>query len=44
MGKKQKTQPTEVQSLQKFKNPSEVVAINAVKITEVQLKTWLAML
>jgi len=44
MGKKQKLQPTEIQSLQKFKNPSEVVAINSVKITEVQLKTWLAML
>lgn len=44
MGKKQKLQPTEVQSLQKFKDPSEVVAINTVKLTEVQIKTWLAML
>jgi plasmid replication initiation protein len=35
---------TEVQSLQTFKDPSEVIAINTVKLTEVQLKTWLAML
>jgi plasmid replication initiation protein len=44
MGRKQKLKSSEVQSLQKFKNPSEIVAINTVRITEVQLKTWLAML
>lgn len=44
MGKHQKLQPTEVQSLQKFKHPSEMVSINTVKLTEVQIKTWLAML
>jgi plasmid replication initiation protein len=44
MGKKQKLAPREVQSFQTFKDPSEVVAINTVKLTEVQIKTWLAML
>lgn len=44
MGKKSKLETTEVRSLQKFKDPSEVVAINTVKITEVQFKNWLAML
>lgn len=44
MAKKKNPQPREVQSLQTFKDPSEVVAINTVKLTEVQLKTWLAML
>ncbi len=44
MGKIKKVTPTETQSLQKFKDPSEIVAVDIVKFTEIQLKSWLAML
>ena len=44
MSKKKTLAPRDVQSLQKFRDPSEVVAINTINLSEVQMKTWLAMI